>query len=108
MIEARADGASATEPEGPADRASAAVHPWATAASGLVSWQPTQPRTSAGLEAEERPHSPQLHLVAVEELEVDRGVDGHAEVGAPVALHGHSPRMRTGVQCDHDRLDVGS
>ncbi len=53
------------------------------------SWQPTQARDLARLEADEAAHAPQFHAVLVEQLEIDRRVGRHAEMRAAVAFHRH-------------------
>ena len=87
---------------GPRRRPSVAAAP----ASSRVSWQPTQPADLARLEADERPHAAQLHVVLVEQLEVEGRIGRHAELRAAVGLDRHVAQHADRVPVDHHRLDV--
>jgi len=60
----------------------------------------------ARLEADERPHAPQLHVVGVEELEVEGRIDRHAEMRAAIGLDRHLAQHADRVPVDHHRLHV--
>ncbi len=62
----------------------------------------------ARLEADERPHAPQFHVVLVEQLEVDGVSTGTRKWALPSASTGTSPSTRTGFQLIITDLTSGS